>query len=77
MNRTIRRWSPASPSSATEDADARLAYRPDLDFAIAAPDGRLVASCTAWLDEAQRRRPVRTGYEIWNSGAWACRAPCA
>jgi GNAT superfamily N-acetyltransferase len=29
-------------------------YRPELDFGIEAPDGRIVASCTAWLDEANR-----------------------
>jgi GNAT superfamily N-acetyltransferase len=29
-------------------------YRPDLDFGIEAPDGRIVASCTAWLDDANQ-----------------------
>ncbi|HXQ14590.1 MAG TPA: GNAT family N-acetyltransferase [Caulobacteraceae bacterium] len=29
-------------------------YRPELDFGIEGPDGRIVASCTAWLDEANR-----------------------
>ncbi|MGH6955981.1 MAG: GNAT family N-acetyltransferase [Caulobacteraceae bacterium] len=27
-------------------------YRPDLDFGIEAPDGRIVASCTLWFDAA-------------------------
>jgi len=27
-------------------------YRPELDFGVEGPDGRIVASCTAWLDEA-------------------------
>jgi hypothetical protein len=27
-------------------------YRPEFDFGIEGPDGRIVASCTAWLDEA-------------------------
>ncbi len=29
-------------------------YRPDLDFGVAASDGRIVASCTVWLDEVNR-----------------------
>jgi GNAT superfamily N-acetyltransferase len=29
-------------------------YRPDLDFGVEAPDGRIVASCTTWLDEVNR-----------------------
>jgi GNAT superfamily N-acetyltransferase len=29
-------------------------YRPELDFGIEAPDGRVVASCTTWLDAANR-----------------------
>jgi GNAT superfamily N-acetyltransferase len=29
-------------------------YRPDLDFGVEAPGRRIVASCTAWLDEANR-----------------------
>jgi predicted N-acetyltransferase YhbS len=29
-------------------------YRPELDFGVEAPDGRIVASCTAWLDEVNR-----------------------
>jgi GNAT superfamily N-acetyltransferase len=35
-----------------EDMMGAWPYRPELDFAIEAPDGRLAASCTAWLDEA-------------------------
>lgn len=29
-------------------------YRPELDFGVEGPDGRIVASCTAWLDEQNR-----------------------
>jgi GNAT superfamily N-acetyltransferase len=29
-------------------------YRPDLDIGIRDPDGRIVASCTTWLDEMNR-----------------------
>jgi GNAT superfamily N-acetyltransferase len=29
-------------------------YRPELDFGVEGPDGRIVASCTAWLDQANR-----------------------
>ena len=29
-------------------------YRPDLDFGVEAPDGRIVASCTTWLDEVNK-----------------------
>jgi len=29
-------------------------YRPELDFGVEGPDGRIVASCTAWLDPANR-----------------------
>jgi GNAT superfamily N-acetyltransferase len=29
-------------------------YRPDLDLGVRAPDGRIVASCTTWLDAANR-----------------------
>jgi GNAT superfamily N-acetyltransferase len=29
-------------------------YRPDLDIGIQGPDGRIVASCTTWLDEVNR-----------------------
>jgi GNAT superfamily N-acetyltransferase len=29
-------------------------YRPDLDIGVRAPDGRIVASCTTWLDEVNR-----------------------
>jgi GNAT superfamily N-acetyltransferase len=29
-------------------------YRPELDFGVEAPDGRIVASCTTWLDEQNR-----------------------
>jgi hypothetical protein len=29
-------------------------YRPELDFGVEGPDGRIVASCTTWLDEANR-----------------------
>jgi GNAT superfamily N-acetyltransferase len=29
-------------------------YRPELDFGVEAPDGRIVASCTAWLDDVNR-----------------------
>ena len=35
-----------------EDMMGVWPYRPELDFAIEAPDGRLVASCTTWLDAA-------------------------
>jgi ribosomal protein S18 acetylase RimI-like enzyme len=33
---------------------ASPAYRLDLDLVVAAPDGELVATCTAWLDPASR-----------------------
>jgi GNAT superfamily N-acetyltransferase len=29
-------------------------YRPELDIGIEAPDGRIVASCTTWLDDVNR-----------------------
>ena len=29
-------------------------YRPDLDIGVRGPDGRIVASCTTWLDEVNR-----------------------
>ena len=35
-----------------EDMMQTWPYRPDLDFGIEAPDGRIAASCTLWLDAA-------------------------
>jgi len=29
-------------------------YRPELDFGVEGPNGRIVASCTTWLDQANR-----------------------
>jgi predicted N-acetyltransferase YhbS len=29
-------------------------YRPELDIGIEGPDGRIVASCTTWLDDVNR-----------------------
>jgi GNAT superfamily N-acetyltransferase len=45
-------WHPSRVTEASyRNVMAAWPYRPDLDWVVEAPDGRLVANCLIWLDE--------------------------
>lgn len=79
-------WSVRGPSRVTEESYRRVMsawpYRPELDWVIAAPDGRFVSSCVIWLDEVNRvgeLEPVGTDTAMWRRGfgSAVCRAALA
>jgi GNAT superfamily N-acetyltransferase len=79
-------WSVRRPSRVTEESYRRVMsawpYRPELDWVIEAPDGRFVASCLIWLDEANsvgELEPVGTDPAVWRRGfgSAVCRAAIA